>query len=80
MEKAANRNGQVNTDATIFEKEDAISIGVVIRNNVGDVIIARTKRREGRVEVSRAEMLAMLEGVKLAIHLGLHAIILKRGL
>ena len=61
---------KINTDATLFEEEDAIGLGIIIRNEKGEVLPAEAVKKEGLVEVVRAKLVAAIEGVKLAQELG----------
>ena len=50
----------------IFEGENAIGLGAIIRNDQGEVIAAKTWRIDGLVDVVGAELLATMEDLKLA--------------
>ena len=42
---------KINTDATIFEEENAIRVGAIIRDERGDIIAARAQKIGGDTKV-----------------------------
>ena len=38
---------KVNTDVAIFEQETAIWLGALVRNKLGEVVVAKARRSEG---------------------------------
>ena len=57
---------KINTDATIFEEENAIRVGVIIKDERGDIIAARAQKIGGDTEVLRTEILVAGEGLLVA--------------
>lgn len=71
MESSPKSMFKVNTDAAIFKDEDTFGLGMIIRDDKGEVAVAKCRKEWGIVEVLRAEFLVMVEGVKLPLELGL---------
>lgn len=53
------------TDAGIFKGENAIGLGAIIRNDQEEVPAAKTRRKDGLVDVVGAKLMAAVEGLKL---------------
>lgn len=61
---------QVNSDAAVFE-EGKIGCGWVMRDSVGDVMVATMCLMDGGMAVDEAEAVALRHAVKIAIEAGL---------
>ena len=57
---------KINIDATLFKEEDAIGLGIIIRNEKEEVLAVEAAKKGGLVDVVKAELLAAIEGGKLA--------------
>ena len=68
---------KINTDAAIFEEENAIRVGVIIGDEKGDIIAAGAQKIGGDTEVLRVEILVAREGLLAAKELGLTTKILE---
>ena len=67
----------MNIDIAIFEQENAIRLGVIIRDDSGDVVAARSQRVEGINDVQQAELMVAVEGLKLASEVAAQEVILE---
>ena len=47
---------KANTDAALFEEEGAIGLNVVIRNNNGRFLAAKTVKYQGTMDARQAEV------------------------
>ena len=61
----------------MFEEEDAIGLGIIIRDENGIVLLTRIGKKRGETDVIKPELIAAREGVKLALKLGWRSIILE---
>ena len=68
---------KINTDITVFGEDNAIGVRVIIKDERGNVIMARARKIGGKTNVLRAEILVTREGLLVAKDLGLKAIILE---
>ena len=67
----------MNTDAVVFVEEEAIGVGLIIRDWRGRVVVAAAKRVRGSMEAHIVEARAAKEGVFWAWEMGLRSIILE---
>lgn len=66
---------KLNSDAAILEK--SIGLGAIMRDNIGDVMVATCDFEEGCFEVDIAEAMATRHGLRIALEAGLSKIILE---
>lgn len=67
---------KLNSDADVF-KSGQIGMGGVIRDNVGEVVMATSKRMDGIVDADVAEALSARHGLQIALEAGYSALILE---
>ncbi|ESR34492.1 hypothetical protein CICLE_v10006508mg, partial [Citrus x clementina] len=67
----------LNSDTTTCETEGFVGLGVVIRNSRGEFMAASICRRSFLDDIKFAETSALLEGIKLAMDLGLTLLVIE---
>lgn len=67
---------KLNSDAAVF-KSGQIGMGGVIRDNVGEVVMATSKRMDGMMDADVAEALSARHGLQIALEAGYSALILE---
>ncbi|KAK2639502.1 hypothetical protein Ddye_027297 [Dipteronia dyeriana] len=63
---------KVNTDVVLDAQEGHIGVGIIIRNDVGDVMASGAQRVMGGYSVPIAEAIAILKGMQFACNSGLN--------
>ena len=61
---------KLNVDAAVFEERDVIGIGGTIRDHDGVVLVCWALQLTGNFDVLTSELLAIREGIRLAIEFG----------
>ncbi|PON42149.1 Ribonuclease H-like domain containing protein [Trema orientale] len=61
---------KLNVDAAVFEGGDAIGIGGIIRDSEGVILTCWALKVTGRFDILSAELIAIREGIRLAIDFG----------
>ena len=57
----------LNTDASVINNGVNIGVGVVVRNHLGDLVLAGGERVQGRFRPSVVELLALCKGLKYVV-------------
>ena len=65
------------TDGAIFKEDNAYRVGIVIHDWRGIFIVGKSMKIAGLIEAPRAETMAAKERMKLAVELGIRALILE---
>ena len=69
---------KVNTDGATFEEDNAYEVGIMICYWQGKFISGKSMKIKGSKGALRAETMAARQGLKLAIDLGIRALILEK--
>lgn len=68
---------KINVHATFDERSLSSALGIVVRNDFGQFVIAKTLKKERVENETRAELLALREGAKFAFEYGFERVILE---
>ncbi|KAF5443149.1 hypothetical protein F2P56_035733 [Juglans regia] len=68
---------KLNVDGAIFNDQQGAGVGIILRDAVGEVLLAVSKKGHAVNDPPDVELLAMLRGLQLCIPLGIEELILE---
>ncbi|XP_042952128.1 uncharacterized protein LOC122289214 [Carya illinoinensis] len=68
---------KLNVDGAIFQNQQSAGIGAILRDSKGEVLMAVSKRESAVGDATSIEMLAILKGLQLTLHLGIQHLIIE---